>query len=346
MKTSIILLLLCSAILILSCSSILWAADDFKPVYPKTQIFKLDFGEITTTTEKGQTHLNIPWIADFIKAFFVFFIGAIAIIAAVMIMWGGFLWLTAGGNPNQIGVARTRILNALLGLVLALSSYLILNTVNPTLVKLKGIKLGGIDPIYQELAKAGYEGDGKSLDVFTARNFWKNLDQNQTIEYSCPKSGGIEAIPKVARSFKNKVTYSQTYREAKRMNNTIFLDCSSYMVAIYYCVGLPNPGSTTDAMFGKAAQAWPAQVKTLDDYKKENLKTGDLLGWPPKGGRGGHVVMYIGDNRVIEVHGCGCKDDPPDCCFEKAPGDAVREFSLDEFINERSKSPGIFVNPK
>ena len=51
-----------------------------------------------------------------------------------MIVVGGFEYITAGGNESTVGRAKTRITQALLGILLILGSYLILNTINPDLV--------------------------------------------------------------------------------------------------------------------------------------------------------------------------------------------------------------------
>jgi hypothetical protein len=58
------------------------------------------------------------------------------ILATVMIIFGGIVYLTAGGNPGRIGEAKEYIGNALIGLVLLFTSYLLLQTLNPDLVKL------------------------------------------------------------------------------------------------------------------------------------------------------------------------------------------------------------------
>lgn len=76
-------------------------------------------------------------IANLVKAVYNYAIGIIGILAAVVLMVGGVLWIIAGGNATQIGEAKAWIGAALTGLVLALTSYLILSTVNPALVDLK-----------------------------------------------------------------------------------------------------------------------------------------------------------------------------------------------------------------
>lgn len=49
----------------------------------------------------------------------------------------GIEWFTAAGNLEKIGVARERMLNAVLGFILLLSAWLILNVINPDLLEIK-----------------------------------------------------------------------------------------------------------------------------------------------------------------------------------------------------------------
>lgn len=70
-------------------------------------------------------------------AWFYYFIVATAGFAAfVMLVWGGFTWLTSIGNPTRISDAKDRIFKAILGLLLILASYLILQIINPDLTTL------------------------------------------------------------------------------------------------------------------------------------------------------------------------------------------------------------------
>lgn len=73
----------------------------------------------------------------FIKWLFPALLVTCAILAVFMIIVAGFQWVTAYGNPSRIEDARDRIYMAILGLILAFASWLILNTINPALVELK-----------------------------------------------------------------------------------------------------------------------------------------------------------------------------------------------------------------
>lgn len=82
-------------------------------------------------------------IAEYVKAIYKYAIGIVGIIAAVVLMFGGILWLTAGGSAERIGQAKSWIGSSLAGLLIALTSYLILATINPALVN---FKITGVTP--------------------------------------------------------------------------------------------------------------------------------------------------------------------------------------------------------
>jgi hypothetical protein len=76
-------------------------------------------------TQAGQT---LPGVAAWVY-YFILMISGIS--AFVMIVWGGVVWLTSAGDPSRLSDAKDRIKNAVLGLLLVLASYLILQTINP-----------------------------------------------------------------------------------------------------------------------------------------------------------------------------------------------------------------------
>ncbi len=86
------------------------------------------------------------WIADYIEAVYKYLIGIVGILATVVMMIGGVIWITAGGNASRIGEAKAWIGGALMGLVLALSSYTILYQINDETVKMKPISYTQITP--------------------------------------------------------------------------------------------------------------------------------------------------------------------------------------------------------
>lgn len=47
----------------------------------------------------------------------------------VLVIIGGFRWMTAGGNADKVGEAKKTISNSVIGLVIVIASYVIVNTV-------------------------------------------------------------------------------------------------------------------------------------------------------------------------------------------------------------------------
>jgi len=52
-------------------------------------------------------------------------LGLLGIVLLVLILYGGFLWMTAGGNEDQVGKAKKIITNAVVGLVIVMAAYAI-----------------------------------------------------------------------------------------------------------------------------------------------------------------------------------------------------------------------------
>ena len=52
-------------------------------------------------------------------------LGLLGIVAVVIILWGGFVWMTAGGNDEKVGEARKIIFSGIIGLAIVLSAYAI-----------------------------------------------------------------------------------------------------------------------------------------------------------------------------------------------------------------------------
>lgn len=50
-------------------------------------------------------------------------LGLLGIVAVVIILVGGFKWMTAGGNEEQVGEAKKWIFSGVIGLVIILSAY-------------------------------------------------------------------------------------------------------------------------------------------------------------------------------------------------------------------------------
>lgn len=62
-------------------------------------------------------------------------LGLLGIVAVVIVLIGGFEWMTAGGNEEKTGEAKKRIVAGVIGLAIILSAYAIASFVINSLVK-------------------------------------------------------------------------------------------------------------------------------------------------------------------------------------------------------------------
>lgn len=76
-------------------------------------------------------------LANYIKAVYTYAVGAVGILAAVMLMIGGLRWILAGGNAGSISEAKEIIFASITGMVLVMTSFIVLNEVNPALTSMR-----------------------------------------------------------------------------------------------------------------------------------------------------------------------------------------------------------------
>lgn len=229
-------------------------------------------------------------LGQFMNTFIDIFIGIVAILSMIMIVMGGIEYVMSDLVTSK-EEAKSRIQNAILGLILSLSIYIILNTINPNLLNLC------LDVKTQTIVIDGLEGD-ENAGTFSPIS----KDSLEALGVKCPGSGGAGALPSIARSFAGKVSYNQSKRGTVN-GNTIYLDCSSFVSQVYACAGLSSPGNTTASMFNNSNKTGIAQDSS--NFVR-TLTVGDLLGWKKgeseKYKSAGHVVMYLGNGKFIEVN--------------------------------------------
>lgn len=95
--------------------------------------------------EKGADNkIQSTLLSKYIVGVYNYSFAIAGILAAIILMGGGVLWLVSGNSPDKVGKAKTIIGNSLVGLVLLFSSNLILRTINPDLLAMKAITIEGI----------------------------------------------------------------------------------------------------------------------------------------------------------------------------------------------------------
>jgi hypothetical protein len=83
-------------------------------------------------------------IQNYIQSMYIFLIGMVGIIATIVIMIGGLIWISSMGNAARVTTAKDWIAGAISGLALALFSYMILWMINPDLVSFRPLNPGKV----------------------------------------------------------------------------------------------------------------------------------------------------------------------------------------------------------
>ncbi|MEI7498417.1 MAG: D-alanyl-D-alanine carboxypeptidase family protein [Candidatus Falkowbacteria bacterium] len=82
----------------------------------------------------AEKKMCIPWIGEYVAGMYNFGISIIGIIAVVILMFAGMIRITSGGNSSRVTESNAWIFASISGLVIALTSYVIMKQVNPQLV--------------------------------------------------------------------------------------------------------------------------------------------------------------------------------------------------------------------
>lgn len=159
---------------------------------------------------------------DYIEIGYQVVLGLGVVGAVVMIMVGGAQYIVAGAVSSQAKQAKDRILHAVIGLVLLLSTYLILQTVNPQLLELSTPKLPMVREIQytgedtcEQLEEEGYQLEidgsggetcGTSAKVVTGPEGQDVADSQTCVYKTC--SNNDESCVAVGRDAENQTKYA------------------------------------------------------------------------------------------------------------------------------------------
>ncbi|MFH0951368.1 MAG: pilin [bacterium] len=266
------------------------------------------FQDAIVTARNGSYDLSITWIGDYLAGLYQFLIMVVAIFAAVTLIIGAVIWITSAGNPSRIGEAKSWIASSILGLVLALSAYLILYTVNPEMVILRPINLSSVG--------TGSGGSSTSTAVDDPGDSGGDTKKVQPVgklkNIPCPKpkSGGKVVLKDIEDYFfaNHNLTYSQDYRGRYDEAGSYFMDCSGFAQYLQKCLGLSavNGEGRTYSLFKSSSNNRKPLTRemTKDLSSNPGLKEGDLIGYnvydKTKKKNVGHVFTYTG-KFLIEV---------------------------------------------
>lgn len=101
--------------------------------------------------------LNINFLGEYLVGIYRWLVGVAMVFAVIMIIVGGVQYTISGGQSG-VKAAKDRIKNALIGVVILLASFLLLNVTNPQLTMFRPLQLAEQPPIIEESEEAEVSG--------------------------------------------------------------------------------------------------------------------------------------------------------------------------------------------
>ncbi len=233
---------------------------------------------------------GVPWIGQYIQGIYNYALSIVGIIAAIVLMAGGVLWLISGGDASKITQAKELITGSVSGLIILSLSYVILLQINPNLTKFIPISVSYIEAI-------NLGGDNDSPGV--------SLDANKIAAVLGVNCGGQDSISQIVSKAKGHATYNQPKRTQTTPEGFVYFDCSSFAGFVLKCATGKSSGQRSAEIFGD---------QNIWDQKLESIKPGDMVGWAPINNKAnsGHVIIYMGNGLFGDCHGGNGKD-PGNC---------------------------------
>jgi hypothetical protein len=126
------------------------------PFVPAIKIPTVKFSDMQVTQQTAEGNkivksIDVPWIANYVGGVYEYAIAMAVVLAGVMVVIGGFQYQTAGGDSSRVSAAKTRIVDAIIGLLLVLGSNVVLRTINtdltnPAVLRVTQVKGSPLEP--------------------------------------------------------------------------------------------------------------------------------------------------------------------------------------------------------
>lgn len=181
----------------------------------------------------------IPWISEYFFGVYNYLLGIAAVLAVVILMAAGLLWIVSGGDATRVGKAKTMIAGSITGLLLLVSISLLLSYINPDLVKMGSVKVDFIKKIVL--------GDNEVVST---------SETPYSAECEASRKGDFTACQAAAKT--NIKPANMVTVEGKDVNTTL---AESYKKAMS-CVAGKNNGKT---LF-QINEGWRSPAKQIEYY--------------------------------------------------------------------------------
>jgi len=137
-------------------------------------------GKLTAEELAGHTGLGISDPREVAANIINIILGFLGIIAVILILFGGFMWMTAAGNDDKIGTAKKLMSAGVIGLVIVLAAFGIAKFVISSM-----LSATGGDSVVQEEPTASGESEAPVPPAITPLS-------NYARPASLPQGGGTQ----------------------------------------------------------------------------------------------------------------------------------------------------------
>ncbi len=147
------------------------------------------------TPEAAGGTVRVNFLGQYIAAVYRYAVSIVVVVATIMVVYGGFLYLVSpiAGKATK---GKEIIKDALMGTVVLLSAYLILNTVNPQLTNLRSLSLEEILPVTDAI----HDSSARDEENNTGPNGTAQSVPANTSEL-CTTAPARDASPAIRRPF-------------------------------------------------------------------------------------------------------------------------------------------------
>ena len=164
----------------------------------QAQVTGLDYKLLEKIPGTEGTGSDLP---GYVSALYKMALIVVTLSAVLMLSVGGFMYLTSAGNTAAMGSAKTIIFDSLIGLVIALSAWLILYVINPDLVKVSLSNLPQVTPVGTDGTTtgpinpgAGYYTHAEAVTALSAAGISVTATGNCS-DMNNPKCTSLDTIP-------------------------------------------------------------------------------------------------------------------------------------------------------
>jgi hypothetical protein len=224
-------------------------------------------------------------IPEYVKYIFTFSILVVGLVAFGSLVLGGMRYLSSAGDPSKMRDAREQILSAVLGIIILLSSYLILYNINPYLINIEITPLGEIE---EPEKPPPFEIENEKVSLIL-----EELPLGQAMKNGVWEEAKTKALEKFIKNFEDFLN-KEIKVEDSELNNTTFKkisDLNKYLTTVTdacHCANLldfctkPGSGSRpvgckgdvcqTDQGNGIEEDSPRAKINRALDINKDKLK--------------------------------------------------------------------------